>query len=193
MPKVVDAVEQRREIRRAARGVFARHGVTGTGLARVADAAGMGRSSLYHYYGDKAALVRDLVRDLLAEELALFESALEREAPALERIEALAAAMPDLFDQWALLGRLILELRSRDSRLFRPYFRRLRETLARVIAEGQEQGEISPAVDPEIAASVWIGAIDGLLLQYLVDPAAFDDPDTLRRQLVVLLRRMLAP
>ena len=52
--------------------------------------------------------------------------------------------------------------------------------------------EIARSVDAEIAASVWIGAIDGLLLQYLVDRSAFDDPDALRRQLVVLLRRMLA-
>ena len=192
MPKVVDASEQRREIRRAARGVFARHGVSGTGLARVADAAGMGRSSLYHYYGDKASLVRDLVRDLLSDEQSLFEAALAREGPALARIEAIAAAMPELFDQWSLLGRLMLELRSRDTRLFRTYFRRLRRTLARVIEEGQQSGEIAPSVDAEIAASVWIGAVDGLLLQYLVDRSAFDDPDALRRQLVVLLRRMLA-
>lgn len=192
MPKVVDASEQRREIRRAARGVFARHGVSGTGLARVADAAGMGRSSLYHYYGDKASLVRDLVRDLLSDEQSLFEAALAREGPALARIEAIAAAMPELFDQWSLLGRLMLELRSSDTQLFRSYFRRLRRTLARVIEEGQQSGEIAPSVDAEIAASVWIGAVDGLLLQYLVDRSAFDDPDALRRQLVVLLRRMLA-
>ena len=35
------------------------------GMAQVAEAAGMGRSSLYHYYPDKESLVRDLVRDLL--------------------------------------------------------------------------------------------------------------------------------
>ncbi|NNL67364.1 MAG: TetR family transcriptional regulator, partial [Myxococcales bacterium] len=38
MPKQVDAVEQRRTIRRAARRVFARRGVHGTGLAHVATA-----------------------------------------------------------------------------------------------------------------------------------------------------------
>ena len=67
MPKIVDARAQRGEIRRAARRVFSRRGVAGTGLAHVAEAAGMGRSSLYHYYADKASLLRDLVRDLLAE------------------------------------------------------------------------------------------------------------------------------
>ena len=68
MPKVVDTAVQRREIRRAARRVFARRGVASTGLTHVAEAAGMGRSSLYHYYADKASLVRDLTRELLAEE-----------------------------------------------------------------------------------------------------------------------------
>ena len=68
MPKLVDRVEQRREIRRAARHVFARRGVAGTGLTHVAEAAGMGRSSLYHYYPDKAALMRDLLREVMTEE-----------------------------------------------------------------------------------------------------------------------------
>lgn len=192
MPKLVDAREQRREICRAARHVFARHGVTGTGLGRVAEAAGMGRSSLYHYYGDKSSLVRDLVRDLLMEEQAHFEAALAREGSALERIEAIAAAIPDLLEQWSLLGRLMLELRSRDTRLFRPYFRRLRMVLGGVIEQGQASGEISRDVDAEIAAATWIGAVDGLLLQHLVERSAFADTARLRRQLVVLIRRMLA-
>ncbi len=75
MPKVVDPHAQRRQIRRAARDVFSRRGLAGTGLAQVADAAGMGRSSLYHYYPDKESLVRDLIRDLLAAEESLFERA----------------------------------------------------------------------------------------------------------------------
>ena len=67
----------------------------------------------------------------------------------------------------------MLELRSHDTRLFRPYFRRLRRSLAQVIQEGQRSGEIARAIDPEIAASIWIGAVDGLLLQYVVDREPF--------------------
>jgi len=75
MPKIVDATEQRGSIRRAATRVFSRRGVAGTGLAHVAREAGMGRSTIYHYYRDKTALTRDMVRELLSEEEALFAAA----------------------------------------------------------------------------------------------------------------------
>ena len=76
MPKVVDAAEQRSRIREAARQVFARRGVAGTGLVHVAKAARISRSNLYHYYPDKAAPFRDLAQELLDEEEALFRAAL---------------------------------------------------------------------------------------------------------------------
>lgn len=64
MPKIVDRELQRQDIRRAARRAFARRGVETVGLVHVARTAGIGRASIYHYYQDKAALVRDLVSRL---------------------------------------------------------------------------------------------------------------------------------
>ena len=192
MPKIVDAEAQRVAIRRAARSVFARRGAA-TGLAQVADAAGMGRSSLYHYYGDRASLVRDVVRDLLAQEEALFAAAAAGDASPLARLDALAAGLPALFAEWSAIGRLLLELRSRDARLFRGFFRRVRRGLAGLIAEGQESGEVDPRLDAGALAATLIGAIDGLLLQHLVDRAAWPDPRALGETLAPLLRKLLAP
>jgi AcrR family transcriptional regulator len=192
MPKVVDATRQRRDIRRAARSVFARRGV-GAGLAQVAEAAGMGRSSLYHYYPDRASLVRDIVRDLLAEEQRLFDRVADAPGSPLARLDLLAAALPALLDEWAAVGRLLLELRSRDARLFRPFFRRIRAALAGVIEAGQREGEIDPELQPELAAATVIGAIDGLLLQYLIDRSAFPDTAALGADLSRSLRKLLLP
>ncbi len=191
MPKIVDASAQRREIRRAARRVFARRGVARTGLAHVAEMAGMGRSSLYHYYPDKTALVRDLARELLAEEEALFAGALHGEGRPLERIERLTTRLTGLFGAWATLGRLVYDLRSLDSGRFRAFFRRIRRDLATLIREGQRRGEIDRALDPALAAASVIGAIDGVLLQQFVDPAAFDDPDALAGVLARSVRKAL--
>ncbi len=193
MPKRVDATAQREQIRTAARHVFARHGVAGTGLARVAEAAGMGRSSLYHYYPGKRALLRDLVRDLLDEELRLFEAAAESEGGALERIDRLTASLAGIFDDWASAGRLLSELRTRWVSPFRAFFRRIRRCLAGLIREGQRLGEIDRSLDPELAAAVAIGAVDGLLLQVLVEPRAFADPGALRDALVTAVHKGLVP
>ena len=193
MPKVVDVVAQRRQIRQAALRVFGRRGAARTGLAHVAAAAGMGRSSLYHYYPDKDALVRDLVRDLLAAEESLFSDAAHASGRPRERIETLTVRLTGLFEEWTTVGRLLLELRSRDARLFRPFFRRVREVLASLLVEGQRAGEVDAELDPPLAAATLIGAVDGLLLQHAVDPTAFPDPDALRTTLVRVVDKVVRP
>ena len=193
MPKLVDAAGQRRAIRSAAREVFARRGLRGTGLAHVAAAAGMGRSSLYHYYPDKDALVRDLLRDVLAEEEALFADVAQGEGAPLERIEALTRRMLALFEPWAAAARLVMDLRTHQRARFRAFFRRIRAHLAEAIVQGQRLGEIDRRVDPLLAAATLIGAVDGLLLQYTVEPGAFADGEVLARELSRCVRKALAP
>ena len=193
MPKIVDPDQQRGEIRRAALEVFAREGLAGAGLARVARAAGMGRSSLYHYYPDKAALVADLVDALLATEEQMFVDATQGEASASERLEGLATQLTSLFEPWTALGRVFFELQSREGERFREFFRRIRRALAGLIAEGQGLGEIDRTLDSTHLAATLIGAIDGVLLQHCIDPHAFEDRDALAATLAASVRKVLRP
>jgi AcrR family transcriptional regulator len=193
MPKIVDPAEQRSAIRRAARRVFSRRGVAGIGLAHVAREADMGRSTIYHYYRDKTALTRDLVRELLAEEEALFSAAARGLGTPIERLERLTVALTGLFEGWASLGRMLLDLQLRDAALFRPFFRRIRRDLASLIAEGQRDGEIDRALDPAITSAAVIGAVDGLLLQYLVDRRAIADPSALGETLLRIFGKAVRP
>jgi AcrR family transcriptional regulator len=193
MPKRVDAALQRREILTAARSVFARRGVEGTGLAHVAEAAGMGRSSLYHYFRDKETLVRGLIRQQMAEEEALFAAALAGQGSPLERIAALVGGQVDIFEAWRATAGLTLDLWSRHARRFRPFFRRLRAHLGTLIAEGQRADEIDAGLDTELTAASIIATIDGLLLQYVVEPGAFSDRERLRAALLAGVRKQLLP
>jgi AcrR family transcriptional regulator len=193
MPKLVDPVRQRGEIRAAARRVFSRRGVAGIGLTHVAEAAGMGRSSLYHYYPDKASLMRDLLREVMSEEEAFFAAAVRGEGTPLERAERLGKILASMFEQWTAVGRMLFDLRLRETRGFRPFFRRIRNHLASLIAEGQRLGEMDPRLDPSLGAATLIGTVDGLLLQHLVDPRAFSDPHALENALVLAVRKLLQP
>jgi len=192
MPKQVDVTAQRQQIRRAARRVFARKGVRGTGLAHVARAAGMGRSSLYHYYSDKDALLRDLVHETLADERDLFRACLRGPGPVLDRVLRLTDGCVAMLDEWASLGRLFIDLRLGDAARFRGYFREIREEFAEALREGQELGEIAADADPSLAAATLIGAIDGLLIQHYLDSGALD-PEALRAELCRVVRRVLSP
>lgn len=172
MPKVVDADQQRKAIRDAARRVFTTRGIESTGLAHVAEAAGMGRSSIYHYYTDKDSLIRDLAKDLLDREEEMFEGALRREGPPLQRILALFDELTAVCDAWVAIGTMVMDLRRLDPTRFRGFFRRIRRELAQLIVEGQNRGEIASTLKPEAVAAVLIGMIDGLLFQKLIDPGA---------------------
>lgn len=192
MPKIVDVSKQRRHIRRAARRVFARRSPETTGLVHVAKLAGVGRATLYHYYADKASLLRDLARELLVEEERAFEETLRSEGSPLTRIEGLAAGLTDVFAQWSAVGRMLLDLWFRDAKRSRRFFRRIRQNLAQLVAEGQARGEIAAHLDPEVSAGMVIGMIDGILLQQFVDPAAFAmKRGALRAGLAEGVRRML--
>jgi AcrR family transcriptional regulator len=194
MPKLVDAVAQRKIIRKAARRVFARRGVESAGLIHVAKLAGVGRATLYHYYPDKSSLVRDLVRELLSEEETLATAALrsDQDSP-LRRIENFAGKLTELFGEWASLSRMLFDLWSRTAAMFRPFFRRMRRDLAELIAEGQHLGEIDRQLEPDTTAAAVIALIDGLLLQRMLDAEAFVEPSALRAHVVRAVRKMLVP
>lgn len=191
MPKVVDAGEQRARIRGAARRVFARRGVAGVGLAQIAEEAGISRTGLYHYYPDKEVLVRDLARDLLAEEERLFEAALRAPGSARERIVRLTDDVLERFAAWSDYGRPLLEIWARDGRRLRPLLRRLRESLSALIREGQDGGEIARDLAPDETAALLIALIDGLMLQVFVDPEGVRASRAMRAALVATFQRLL--
>ena len=186
-PKIVDHVEQRRRIRDAALRVFRRKGIAGTGLTQVAGEAGLGRSTLYHYYRDRTGLVEDLVQSMLEEEAHLFHAVAVGERSPHERLEALASLLPALFTEWRQLGPLLIEFQTQVGHLFAPFYATVRSELGKVIADGQEAGAFDPDIDPELAASTVLGVIHGLLLQYCADERPFADLDALSQ----MLRRVI--
>ncbi len=193
MPKIVDHDNLRTEIRQAARRVFAERGIAGTGMTHVAREAGMGRASLYHYYPDKSALLGAVADEMLAEEGELFMRAALGRGTALDRIVGVAATVTALFEQWGAEGKVLLELWASDLDRFRPILAAIREDLTLLIKEGRAAGEIAADVDPQAAAALIVGMIDGLLLQYFLEPTAFRRKKTLAGQIKLAVRKVLMP
>ncbi len=193
MPKVVDHDRLRGRIRAAALTVFAARGIKGTGLAAVADELGVGRSTLYHYYADKTALLADIARDLLAQEAAMFRAAVDDSGPAPRRLDALISKLAGVLDEWAAVGPAVLDLRSISSGQFRRFYRRIRGDLALLIAEGQRARQFTARLEPEAAASLVLAIIDGMLLQYMAEKRAIPRGQQLTKLLHWSVRRLLAP
>ncbi|MDI7862784.1 TetR/AcrR family transcriptional regulator [Rhizobiaceae bacterium n13] len=77
--------------------LFAQFGFSGTSITMIAEACGVSKALLYHYYPDKEALLYDILHAHLEELL----EAVSREAAAVEdpteRVYAIAAALLDAY------------------------------------------------------------------------------------------------
>lgn len=62
-PERADAARNRRKILAAARRLFAERGVDGVTMAEIARAAGVGKGTLFHRFGDRAGLALALLDD----------------------------------------------------------------------------------------------------------------------------------
>jgi AcrR family transcriptional regulator len=79
---------------RAAR-LFAQFGYSGTSISMIAEACGMSKALLYHYYSDKEAVLYDILSTHLQLLIAAVEKAVAETGDAEERLYAIAAALLD--------------------------------------------------------------------------------------------------
>ena len=177
MPKLIDRDEKRREILDAALQAFSRNGYRDTNLQRVAVAAGIGKSSIYHYFPTRDALFQALMQHLLESEIALFDEVLTAGGTASERLEALVSGVEQVIDAWVKTGPLLIDCLhdKRGRKAVARTLRRIHEPLRRLIADGQRAGEFRRG-DPAALATVVIACLDGVLLLRLLDPEIVSRP-----------------
>ncbi|WP_107658447.1 TetR/AcrR family transcriptional regulator [Nocardia suismassiliense] len=168
MPKKVDRVARRAEILEAAVRVFARKGFATSRIEDVAAEAGIAKGSVYLYFDSRDALLAG-VFDSYAESSgqALAElgdgTALDRLTRLIHGTVEMLAAHPDharvLLDVWA--SNPPLDMAS--------VYREYRAAVADLLRQAQADGELRPGIG-EPHAAVVVGAIEGCLVQALVDP-----------------------
>ena len=175
-------VATRRRVLQAAESLFARRGYEATGMADVAERAGVGVGTLYHHFPDKRALLLALIDDWGDRELEHGRS--RHDADRFLAPGARAAFGDDLRESYERLCReggfylVLLELAERDSdarlrlnRINQVADERLRDLLAL----GQKRGVIRAEIDP-LAASVLVrrsieAAATEVFVHRMTDPA----------------------
>jgi AcrR family transcriptional regulator len=170
VPKIVDVRAKRSEILSAAAEVFARHGHRGTSLQRVAARAGMGKSSLYHYFPTREALLAALATEFLRHESQIFATIADGPGPAVDRLRRLIDAITGLLDGWKSVGPLLIDLLREPvgRRRMRETFRVARTALAKLVRDGQREGSFARANADGLAALL-LACLDGLFLQEIVE------------------------
>jgi AcrR family transcriptional regulator len=189
--------EKRQHILEAAEGCFQRDGFRGASIGDICAAARMSPGHLYHYFDSKEAIIE-----------AIFESRLEREAaivgeltmtPNVDLITAICGWLDGrVKDVRAHVTSLGLEMRAESARnpaiakIASRADRGVRELLSRLVREGQERGQVDPALDPDSVAVVVHSIIFGLNRLGAIRDSTFD-VKAASAMLKLLMERFLRP
>lgn len=193
------ADDTRQRLIDAAGKLFAERGYSEASVALIGEEAGASRGLVNHHFGSKENLLWAVVED--------YEMRWEHEVvvPAIAGKRGLAAlrAIIDAHRRIAhrnaegtrLLYRLMAEALDPRKGLadrFAALHQRWRELGKRWWDEAVEDGDIDPSIDQDANASLIIGAIRGMMFDWLIAPGSFD-LDAAYEQQWEMLVRWLAP
>jgi AcrR family transcriptional regulator len=77
--------------------LFAEHGYTGTSITMIAEACGVSKALMYHYYSSKDAVLFDLLQDHLQNLVAVVEAAAQSAGKPEEKLFAISAALLEAY------------------------------------------------------------------------------------------------
>jgi len=77
--------------------LFAQHGYTGTSITMIAEACGVSKALMYHYYSSKDAVLFDVLQDHLQNLVAVVEAAARSPGKAEEKLLAISAALLEAY------------------------------------------------------------------------------------------------
>jgi AcrR family transcriptional regulator len=198
-PKAPPAVDKRRQILDAAIRVFARQGFHSTRVADIADEAGVAYGLVYHYFKSKDEVLNQLFSERWSLLLAAIEEADRGEAAPRAKLEAVAGFIVDSYRHDPELMKVIIVEVTRAANSFGKThleeIRRAYESIAKIVAEGQESGAFRRDVAPMFASMSFYGAIEQLLSGWIFEtiPAGDADFDQARDLLVTTICDGLEP
>jgi TetR/AcrR family transcriptional regulator, fatty acid metabolism regulator protein len=192
-------VDKRRQILDAAIRVFARQGFHSTRVADIADEAGVAYGLVYHYFKSKEEVLNELFSERWSLLLAAIEEADRSSEKPRAKLEAVAGFIVDSYRHDPELMKVIIVEVTRAANSFGrthlPEIRRAYESIAKIVADGQEQGAFRRDIDPAFASMSFYGAIEQLLSGWIFDliPAGDGDFDQARSLVVTAICDGLEP
>ena len=183
-------VDKRRQILDAAIRVFARQGFHSTRVSDIADEAGVAYGLVYHYFRSKDEVLNELFSERWSLLLAAIEETDQNGASPREQLEAVAAFIVDSYRHDPELMKVIIVEVTRAANSFgRTHLaeiRRAYDSIAKIVADGQEAGIFRRDIDPTFASMSFYGAIEQLLSGWIFDVIPSSDADFERaKELVV--------
>ena len=181
-PIIVDKEKKKTEILKAAFSIFASKGYYKAKMSDIAEEAKIGRGTIYEYFKTKEDLFVNLFLNMMEEVDINHTSEISTDADPARKLELLFERSTDSYKSSETIHLILMEFLSEVRRgkmeekynlKFKEMYSRYREKVGAIIKEGIKTGLFKKA-DPEACAAIIIAVIEGLMFQWMSDPASFD-------------------
>lgn len=142
--------------------------------AAIAKHMGLTQGALFRHFPNKEAILQAVMNWVSERLMARIDKAVPAEASALEALEKMFMAHAGFVMDHpgiprVLFGELQRAEETAAKRLVRSLIRRYGERIERVLEQGKARGEIDPDLDAGATAVLFIGTIQGLVMQSMLE------------------------
>lgn len=178
--KQIDKAAKRQQIYQAAMELFAQQGMVGTTIQQIADRAGVGKGTVYEYFDSKDDILVAAFQFLRSEMEKTFRTKLEGVEDPRAQLEAVFYGMAEYLDSMSDDFAEILLVFWAEGILTNPgnepyegfdlraMYEQYIGLVASIVDRGKTQQLFSQSVESEDVASVMVGMMDGILLQWVL-------------------------
>jgi AcrR family transcriptional regulator len=166
-------VLRRQQIIDAATEVLEAHGLRGSTLEDIAARVGLTRAGLLHYFGSREALLVAVFEQRDAQDIAAGTQNTvpgESVADSFERVVRRTRESPGMARLHTQLAAEAVDPAHPLHGYFRDRYAQVRRMTQETIHQGVRAGALSDAIDPASAGIQILALLDGLQLQWLLDP-----------------------
>ncbi|MEW6289950.1 MAG: TetR/AcrR family transcriptional regulator [Thermodesulfobacteriota bacterium] len=141
--------------------------------AAIAHRMGLTQGALFRHFPNKAAILQTVMEWVTQRLLSKLEKAALAAPSAIAALEAMFLAHAEFVAEHPgvpriLFGELQRAEKTASKRLVQTLIKQYGERLKRLIEEGKKNGELNAQLDTESAALLFIGSIQGLVMQSLL-------------------------
>ena len=186
---------RRRQLIDTAIEVIAGQGLSQASLANIAAKAGVSKGIIAYYFNTKDELVEQIMSFLMHDLQDYIRGRLESTKNGSEKLHAYVSAFFEFAkahrDKYAAFIELWTSISSQaESNPFGSVsYEQCRSYIGKILRDGQKLGEFS-AVDVKTMSALIQGMIDGVIIQWLLDPALVDI-DTCHKKVLELIDNYL--
>ncbi|MBS3809836.1 MAG: TetR/AcrR family transcriptional regulator [Desulfobacterales bacterium] len=193
-PTFIETYRRQHIIESASR-VIAELGYVNTSLADIAKEAEISKGVISYYFKGKDDLIEMLMARMMDDMHEFIKVRVNKRSTVLEKLRTYVTASLDFVYENSVKFKVISDLsvnafwKSHDHFFGQRTYQRCRNFIEKILSEGQENGEFGQ-FNVLATAAVIQGAIDGLALQWIVEPDNVD-LDECKQKLMEILDRYI--